>query len=320
MKTAAITGPPGSGKTTLWTALSGGVDASGDTAIVEVPDERVDVLAELHDKDKKAYVQLALVDAHSPGRTGPQAMAKLREADALAVCIGSFAGADPADGLRDWTQELILADLAPIEATLERARKEREAASVVETMSKAKEILESGGGLASGDWQPVDLGNLASIAPLTLKPMIGVINVDESQLTLDAPDGTIVVAAALENETVGLDPHEAKELLSTYGVGERGAELLIRELYGALDLITFLTVGEKEVRAWEVPGGSTAPQAAGAVHTDMERGFIKAEVCDFETVEAKGGWDSARSEGGVRVEGKDYVIQEGDVVLFRFAV
>jgi hypothetical protein len=320
VKTAAITGANGSGKTTLWTALVGGVGTKGDTGIVEVPDARVDHLAELHSSKKKTYSQLAVVDAHQPTRTFPQSIAKLREADALIVCVGVFAGEDPEKGLSAWIDELILADLAPIESSLDRLVKEKDAKAAVATLKKAREILESGKGLSEVAWGSDELDHLSSISPLTIKPRIAVMNIDESQMEDPVPAGAVAIPASIENEVAGMSESDAKELLASFGIEERGADQLIRELYGSLDLITFLTIGERESRAWEIRKGAKAPEAAGSVHSDMERGFIRAEVCDIQTIEAEGNWDAAKANGKLRVEGKDYVIKEGDVVLFRFAV
>jgi ribosome-binding ATPase YchF (GTP1/OBG family) len=156
---------------------------------------------------------------------------------------------------------------------------------------------------------------------LTLKPAVVVANLEEGEAVPDdLPEGTVGVYASIEAETAEMDPEEARALLDEFGVHEPGLSAVIRACYGALDLITFLTTGEDETRAWEVRRGATAPEAAGVIHSDMERGFIRAEVISFEDLVAAGSMEAARHQGKVRVEGKDYVVREGDVLHVRFAV
>jgi ribosome-binding ATPase YchF (GTP1/OBG family) len=174
--------------------------------------------------------------------------------------------------------------------------------------------------LRSVRWAPEERRDLTALAPLTLKPAVVVANAGESGPEGDLPEGAIAVAGALEAEVAGLDPADAAELLGSYGLAERGIDRVIRAVYATLDLVTFLTAGEKESHAWEVPRGATAPQAAGAIHSDFERGFIRAEVVAYEDLVAAGSWNQAKSKGLIRQEGKTYVVREGDVVEFRFAV
>ena len=154
-----------------------------------------------------------------------------------------------------------------------------------------------------------------------MKPWIVVANVEEGgALPPGLPDGALAISAALEAEVAGMDDAEAKELLAGFGVAEPGLDRVIAESYRALDLITFLTTGEDESRAWPVRRGAKAPEAAGTIHSDLERGFIRAEVVSYDDLVEAGSWDAAKAKGSLRVEGKDYVVQEGDVLHVRFAV
>jgi ribosome-binding ATPase YchF (GTP1/OBG family) len=156
---------------------------------------------------------------------------------------------------------------------------------------------------------------------LSLKPWVTVANLEEgADPPAELPEGTVALYAEIEAETAGMPPDEAAALLAEFGVAEAGLDQVVAACYRALDLVTFLTFNEKEVHAWEIPRGATAPEAAGAIHTDLERGFIRAEVVGFDDLEAAGGWDGARAKGSMRIEGKDYVVREGDVIRVRFAV
>jgi ribosome-binding ATPase YchF (GTP1/OBG family) len=164
------------------------------------------------------------------------------------------------------------------------------------------------------------LGELRGIAPLTLKPRIVVANLEEGASAPAELAGAVGVYAAIEAEVAEMDPGEARALLEEFGVHEPGLETVIAAGYGALDLITFLTTGEDETRAWEVARGATAPEAAGVIHTDLQRGFIRADVVAYDDLVAAGSMEQAKAAGTVRVEGKDYVVQEGDILHVRFAV
>ncbi|HET9249493.1 MAG TPA: DUF933 domain-containing protein, partial [Actinomycetota bacterium] len=162
--------------------------------------------------------------------------------------------------------------------------------------------------------------HLRAIAPLTLKPEVVIANLEEGEEVPSDLDDAVGVFASIEAETSEMEPEEARALLEEFGVAEPGLERVIAAGYGALDLITFLTTGEDETRAWEVPRGATAPEAAGAIHTDLQRGFIRAEVISYDELVAAGSMDAAKAAGKIRVEGKDYVVREGDVLHVRFAV
>jgi ribosome-binding ATPase len=162
---------------------------------------------------------------------------------------------------------------------------------------------------------------LRGIAPLTLKPVVVVANLEEGEeVPAGLPEGTVGVWAGIEAETAGMPEADARALLEEFGVSEPGLSSVVGASYRALDLITFLTTGEDETRAWEVRSGATAPEAAGVIHSDLQRGFIRAEVVGFNDLVAAGGWDAAKAKGLLRVEGKDYLVREGDILHVRFAV
>jgi hypothetical protein len=304
--------------------------------VVPVPDERLDVLAKLHESKKIVHAQLRFVEAgglvrrgaRGTGALSAELLGVLRECDALLAVVRAFGGAEPADPARELSDlelELVLADLASISAKLDRDAKaarsgEAEAKRLVPILERAKDALDQGTTLRSVDWSPEDHRDLATLTPLTLKPVVVVANAGETGAEGALPNGALEVAGALEAEVAGLSPEEAAELLSSFGLTERGLDRVIRAVYDRLDLITFLTAGDKESRAWEVRHGASAPEAAGVIHSDFQRGFIRAEVVAYDDLVAAGGWPQAKAKGLIRQEGKGYVVREGDVVEFRFAV
>lgn len=320
MKTVGITGPPGSGKSTLWRAISG-LKPVNDVATVAVPDPRLERLSELHSSKSTVHAQVEVVDVHATARTAAAAGARLRNMDALLLVIPGFGGQDGAAAVSAMRDELLLADMGPLETRLAKAKRDPSAKAELPVLQAALDHLNQGEFLGTRTWEKEELAYFSALAPVTMKPIILVYNVDEDALeqTLDAPGfTTISVSALLEAEVAGLGNEESKDLLSAYGVEEPVMGRVIQEVYRSLDLITFFTTGEDESRAWEVKRGATAPEAAGAIHTDIQRGFIRAEVIPYEELVAIGHWDKARSR--IRVEGKDYVFQEGDCTHFRFNV
>ena len=324
MKDVGIVGLPYSGKSTLFTALtrSGGVGGRSNQAVVEVPDDRLGVLAEMESSKKVVAAKVRFVDV--PGGLTAQGIAEFRQTDALCMVVRAFGDdANPKAELASLEAELVLADLASIESGLEKARKKAKGKEAVpgevETLERAHSLLDAERPLRDGDLDSDALKILRGYAPLTLKPWIVVANVDEGG---DAPDldDAIPISAALEAEVAGMEAGDASELLAGFGIQQPGLDRVIGACYRALDLITFLTTGEDETRAWEVRRGATAPEAAGVIHSDLQRGFIRAEVVGYEDLVAAGSWDAARSKGLLRVEGKDYVVNEGDVLNIRFAV
>lgn len=327
MKDIGLVGAPYSGRSTLFTALTrhGTTGGRANQAVVPVPDPRLQVLADLERSRKTVHAQVRFVDV--PGGIGsPHAVAQLRETDALCVVLRCFGpDAQPAGELAEVTAEMVLADLAVVDSSLERARKraraDATAAAEVATLERAHEALSAETLLRDAGLDEEQRKHLRAIAPLTLKPWAFVANLEEGTgLPEGLPDGTVGIYAEIEAETAEMPEEEARTLLEEFGVREPGLRAVIRACYAALDLVTFLTTTGGEAHAWEVPRGATAPEAAGAVHTDMERGFVRAEIVTYDDLVAAGSWDAARHKGLMRVEGKEYIVQEGDVVHVRFAV
>jgi ribosome-binding ATPase len=328
MKDVGIVGMPYSGKSTLFTALTRAGSAGGrsNQAVVDVPDERLGVLAELENSKKVVAAKVRFFDA--PGGLTAQGVAEYRQADALCLVVRAFGeDAKPAAELSELQTELVLADLTNIDGGLEKARKRarssQEAKVEVVALEKAKDLLEAERPLRDTGLEAEDLKALRGYAPLTLKPWVVVANVGEEAAGAgdfeELPEA-IPISAALEAEVAGVGSDEAAELLTGFGVAEPGLHRVIAACYRALDLITFLTTGEDETRSWEVRRGAKAPEAAGAIHSDLERGFIRSEVIAYDDLISSGSWDAAKAKGLMRVEGKDYEVKEGDVLHVRFAV
>jgi GTP-binding protein YchF len=348
MKDVGIVGLPQSGKTTLFNALTragvpaGGAAGKASVAAVPVPDPRVDVLAELERSRKRVFVQARFVDVAGLLVGGPggglaaQGLGALREADALALVLDAREGAaDPVEAAAELTLELTVADLVSIAGGTEKAAKKaragvKDAALEADVLARARDLLDQGTPLRAADWEPEAGKVLRNFSPLTLKPALAVLNLDEADAAAAAERAaaaeaklglpTVAVAAALEAEAAELPPGDAAALLAGYGVERGGLDQVVGAAWRLLDLLTFLTTGEDETRAWEVRRGATAPEAAGRIHSDLQRGFIRAEVIGYDELVAAGGWDAARSKGLLRTEAKSYVVHEGDVLHVRFNV
>jgi GTP-binding protein YchF len=339
-------------------APAGGAAGKASVAAVPVPDPRVDVLAELERSRKRVFVQARFVDVAglSVGAAGgglaAQGLGALREADALAMVLAAFAGEampgaaqggpagaapgpDPVAAAAELTLELTVADLESIAGGADKAAKKatagvKDAAQEAATLARARDLLAEGTPLRAAAWEPEELRVLRNFAPLTLKPTLAVLNVGEAvageadqlagraEAALGLP--TVALVAALEAEAAELPPGEAAALLAEYGVKRGGLDQVVGAAWRLLDLVTFLTTGEDETRAWEVRKGATAPEAAGRIHSDLQRGFIRAEVVGYDELVAAGGWDAAKAKGLLRSEGKSYVVREGDVLHVRFSV
>jgi ribosome-binding ATPase len=346
MKDIGIVGPSLSGKTTLFNALTrvgapaGGAAGRASVAAVPVPDPRVDALAELERSRKRVFVQARFVDvaglsAGGGGGLSAQALGALREADALAMVLAAFDGGDVAEAAAELTLELTVADLESIGGGADKAAKKATAgvegaALEAATLQRARDLLDAGTPLRAASWEPEERRVLRNFAPLTLKPALAVLNLGEAaageaaeraaaaEADLGVP--TVALAAALEAEAAELPPDEAAALLAEYGVRRGGLDQVVGAAWRLLDLVTFLTTGEDESRAWEVRRGATAPEAAGRIHSDLQHGFIRAEVIGYDELVAAGGWDAAKAKGLLRAEGKSYVVREGDVLHVRFNV
>jgi hypothetical protein len=280
---------------------------------VPVPDPRVDVLTEMERSRKTVHAQVGFVDVPG-GTSSSQGIAKLREADALAIVVRCFGpDAESVSEVAEVRADLLLADQAVIEPALEKAEKRAKGKRTpeVEALAAANAALDAETPLSDAGLSEEHRGELKPIAALTIKPWVVVANLEE---------GTVGVYASIEAETAEMDAAEARALLDEFGVHEPGLETVIRAGYRAIDLITFLTTGDDETRAWEVRSGAKAPEAAGVIHSDLERGFIRAEVISYDDLVAAGSMDAAKQQGKVRVEGKDYLVREGDILHVRFAV
>ena len=325
MKDIGLVGVPFSGKSTLFTALTrtGGHGGQANHAVVPVPDPRVDVLTEMERSRKTVKAQVGFVDV--PGGTASaQGIAKLRETDALAIVVRCFGpDANPVSELAEVRADLLLADQAVIEPALHKAEKRSRATRTpeIDALAAANAALETETPLSDAGLSDEHRRELKAIAPLTIKPWVVVANLEEgTDVPGGLPDDTVGVYASIEAETAEMDAEEARALLDEFGVHEPGLEIVIRAGYRAIDLLTFLTTGEDETRAWEVRRGAKAPEAAGVIHSDLERGFIRAEVISYEELVAAGSMEAAKHQGKVRVEGKDYEVREGDILHVRFSV
>ncbi len=346
---------PNVGKSTLFNALTDAevlaanypfATIEPNTGIVPVPDERIKKLAAIYKTDKIVpatvqFVDIAgLVAGASAGEgLGNQFLSHIRACNAICQVVRAFddpnvqqaGSADPRKDVEIINTELALADLQTLGKRLSRLEKEAKAdpklRPALETYQKAKTLLESGSSLLNSG---LNVEILADLHLLSAKPTIFVFNVDEQALQNDermqelskivAPAISVFICAKLESELRGLDEADRHELLNSYGQRASGLVQLIYAAYKTLGLQSFLTAGEKEVRAWTVPVGAAAPIAAGTIHSDMERGFIAAQVVNYGDLVAASSLAAARAAGKVRLEGKDYLMQEGDVVEFKFNV
>lgn len=351
-----IVGLPNVGKSTLFNALTrNNVVAANypfatiepNEGVVSLPDPRLDKLAELFGSQRVVPAPVTFVDiaglvkgASEGAGLGNKFLAHIRECDAICQVVRVFVDddvthvtgrVDPQSDIEVVETELILADLQTLERTTGRLEKEartnKARKPVYDAALRAQQVLDAGKTLFAAG---VDAAALRELNLLTTKPFLYVFNADEAVLTdparvgelraLVAPADAVFLDAAIESELTELDDESAAELLESIGQSERGLDALARAGFHTLKLQTFLTAGPKEARAWTIHQGDTAPKAAGVIHSDFEKGFIKAEIVSYDDLVAAGSMAAAKAAGKVRIEGKDYVMADGDVVEFRFNV
>jgi GTP-binding protein YchF len=354
--TIGIVGLPNVGKSTLFNALTKNdvlaanypfATIEPNVGVVGVPDPRLEKLAEVFGSQKIIPATVSFVDiagivrgASEGAGLGNKFLANIRESDAICQVIRVFTDPDvvhvdgkvsPADDIEVINTELLLADLQTLEKAIPRLekemRKDKERGELHAAAVEAQKVLNEGRTLFSAG---IDTAPLRELGLMTTKPFLYVFNVDEEELGneelmaelrgLVAPAEAILMDAKIEAELAELPAEEAAELLAGIGQDEPGLDQLARVGFATLGLQTYLTAGPKEARAWTIPVGATAPQAAGVIHTDFQRGFIKAEIVSFDHLIEAGSMAEAKSRGWVRMEGKEYVMQDGDVVEFRFNV
>lgn len=351
-----IVGLPNVGKSTLFNALTrNNVVAANypfatiepNEGVVSLPDPRLDKLAELFGSQRVVPAPVTFVDiaglvkgASEGAGLGNKFLAHIRECDAICQVVRVFVDddvthvtgrVDPQSDIEVVETELILADLQTLERATGRLEKEartnKARKPVYDAALRAQQVLDAGKTLFAAG---VDAAALRELNLLTTKPFLYVFNADEAVLTdparvgelraLVAPADALFLDAAIESELTELDDESAAELLESIGQSERGLDALARAGFHTLKLQTFLTAGPKEARAWTIHQGDTAPKAAGVIHSDFEKGFIKAEIVSYDDLVAAGSMAAAKAAGKVRIEGKDYVMADGDVVEFRFNV
>lgn len=351
-----IVGLPNVGKSTLFNALTrNNVVAANypfatiepNEGVVSLPDPRLDKLAELFGSQRVVPAPVTFVDiaglvkgASEGAGLGNKFLAHIRECDAICQVVRVFVDddvthvtgrVDPQSDIEVVETELILADLQTLERATGRLEKEartnKARKPVYDAALRAQQVLDAGKTLFAAG---MDAAALRELNLLTTKPFLYVFNADEAVLTdparvgelraLVAPADAVFLDAAIESELTELDDESAAELLESIGQSERGLDALARAGFHTLKLQTFLTAGPKEARAWTIHQGDTAPKAAGVIHSDFEKGFIKAEIVSYDDLVAAGSMAAAKAAGKVRIEGKDYVMADGDVVEFRFNV
>jgi len=335
---AGLVGFAGAGKSTLFELLTGvkpdpGKVHSGQLGIAELDDPRLDFLASLYRPRKVTQATVELLDTPGliPGHSdeNPQRLGLIRKADALLIVLGMFGGRDPLQDARGFLEELVLADLSvlsnraqTLEQSIKKPRPERDAQiKELEVVKRSIDQLEAGGKIAELDLTEEERKPMRSFGLLTDKPVVLIVNAPQGTVPPDGLDGFglewLSIDAQLELELQQMDPEERAAFQEELGITELGRDRIIRAAYDAVGVITFFTAGDPEVRGWNLERGRTAVEAAGKIHTDLARGFIRAEVTPFEDLKRAGSAKEAKAQNLQRLEGKDYVVQDGDVIYFR---
>jgi ribosome-binding ATPase len=342
-----LVGFSGSGKTTVYNALTGQKAETGyasrgsgktNLGVVKVPDARVDALASIHNPKKITLAEIHFVDVAAPPGAGGRsldtsALPAMREVEALVQVVRAFPSEDgkpgePLGELQDLQTELTLGDLAPIEKRLERLKKEKGKPGEIELLGKLKAHLEEGKPLRDLELSEQDHTAISGYRFLTLKPLLIVLNVAEGDVDKPVDPALSAYATAnklsiiplsgkLEMELSELSPEEQKAFLADLGLSDTALPRFVRAAYAALDLISFLTAGPDECRAWTIRRGTSAVRAAGKIHSDIERGFIRAEVMTFDDFMHFKSEAKVREAGKARLEGKEYIVRDGDIIHFR---
>lgn len=326
-----------------------------NVGVVPVPDERLDVLGKMYDAEKITHAIIEFVDiaglvkgASKGEGLGNKFLSHIREVDSIVEVVRCFedpnivhvdGSIDPKRDIETINLELIFADLETIEKRIDNVKKKLKAdkkyAQELELLEKIKATLEAGKSARTIDFNEEEQEILKDVYLLTIKPILYIANVSEEQLSDPFKDNyvdqvvqyakeenaeVIPLCVKIEEELASLDGDDKKEMLDALGLEESGLDKVIKASYNLLGLMSFLTAGEPEVRAWTIKKGTKAPQAAGKIHSDIERGFIRAEIVSYDDLVKEGSMNAVKEKGLLRSEGKDYVMREGDIVLFRFNV
>ena len=338
---AGLVGFSQSGKSTLFSAITGiaathHAKGKASLGVVKVPDPRIDTIVAICKPEKTAWAEVVFVDVPGPAGKGggldTATVTALREVDALVLVLGGYGDHDPLRELVDFETELVLGDLDPVEKRIERMKREQGPALELELLKKCEQQLSAGKSLRDLHLDDLAEKTLAKYSFLSDRPLLVVVNRGEDTLQQPLPEALekelaarklehVSVCATLEAEVAALAPEERGAFLKELGISEPASSQVIRAAYRALDYISFFTTGADEVKAWTVRRGSKAPKAGGRIHSDIERGFIRAEVMAYaDFVAVQGSEAKARELGKLRSEGKEYVVHDGDCMHFRFAV